>query len=132
MGERAESNGTMSRAIRESGSGHTVLCPGAEPDDKCQARFPLPGSGAKVQSTQMQNAKIPAILAGIPCRCIEGTGRQMWMAPMQLVTPSVVIMAVRMLMISCSMNFQVSLVIAVIGYSYFSNTNQHEYTRIIF
>ena len=80
----------------------------------------------------MQNAKIPAILAGIPCRCIEGTGHQMWMAPMQLVTPSVVMMAVRMLMRSCSITFQVSLVIAVIGYSYFSNTNQHEYARIIF
>ena len=69
MGERAEPLGIMSRAIRESGSGHTVLCPGAEPDDKCQARFPLPGSGAKVQSTQMQNAKIPAILAG--CTTLE-------------------------------------------------------------
>ena len=51
---------------------------------------------------------------------------------MQLVTPSEVMMAVRMLMMSCRMNFQVSLVIVVTGYSFFSNTNQHEYTRIIF
>ena len=32
---------------------------------------------------------------------------------MQLVTPSVVMMAVRMLMMSCRMNFQVSFVIAI-------------------
>ena len=51
---------------------------------------------------------------------------------MQLVTPSEVMMAVRMLMMSWMMNFQVSLVIVVTGYSFFSNTNQHEYTRIIF
>ena len=51
---------------------------------------------------------------------------------MQLVTPRVVMMAVRMLMMSWMMNFHVSLFIVVIGYSYFSNTNQHEYTRIIF
>ena len=49
------------------------------------------------------------------------------MAPMQLVTPRVVMMAVRMLMMSWMMNFQVSLFIVVIGYSFFS---EHESTRI--
>ncbi len=48
---------------------------------------------------------------------------------MQLVTPSEVMMAVRMLMMSCRMNFQVSLFIVVTGYSFFRtriNTNIHE------
>ena len=62
----------------------------------------------------------------------SGYDYQMCRAPMQLVTPRVVIMAVRMLMMSWMMNFHVSLFIVVTGYSYFSNTNQHEYTRIIF
>ena len=62
----------------------------------------------------------------------SGYDYQMCRAPMQLVTPRVVMMAVRMLMMSWMMNFQVSLFIVVTGYSLFSNTNQHEYTRIIF
>ncbi len=43
----------------------------------------------------------------------SGYDYQMCSAPMQLVTPRVVMMAVRMLMMSWMMNFQVSLFIAI-------------------
>ena len=59
----------------------------------------------------------------------SGYDYQMCRAPMQLVTPRVVMMAVRMLMMSWMMNFHVSLVIVVTGYSFFRtriNTNIHE------
>ena len=46
----------------------------------------------------------------------SGCDYQMCSAPMQLVTPRVVMMAVRMLMMSWMMNFQVSLLIAIHNY----------------